>query len=453
MPNVVLLISDEHNPRYASVYGHPFVRTPHMERLAARGTVYDAACCPSPLCVPARAAFMTGKYVHEIQVYSNVVVNMEYDYPTWGSVLAGQGVHTVHVGKVHVHNHPDTLGFSEMLTEEGFHVPTSAGHGRTPLMINVGGAKRADGFGPRDDAFDRDLRRMERTLDWLHANATTLDRPWVLSVNLVKPHFPHYVTPELWKMYDGRGDLPAHGPDCETARHPYMRDLREHFETERFTEEQVRGLRRGYYGGVTFVDEQLGRLLDTLDASGILDDTVVIYTTDHGEMLGKFGMWWKCTLLEDAVRVPLIAAGPGFGAGARVTTPVDLLDVQATIFRAVDAARPDDWRGAPLQDLDPDDSERVVFSEYHGHGTRSGAFMIRKGDWKLIHCMDAPDLLFNVADDPEELHNRLDAEPRKAAELEAELRKICSPERENERAHAFERRQFETLAEITRDSP
>ena len=446
MPNVVVLMSDEHNPRFSSVYGHPFVRTPNMERMAERGVLFENAYCPSPLCVPSRAAFMTGKYVHEIQVYGNVVVNMGFDYPTYGSVLAREGVHTVHVGKVHVYNHPDTLGFSEMLSGgEGFNVPSSATHGRTPLMVNTGSAKRAGGFGPRDDAFDRDLRRMDAALGWLRTNAKTLGKPWTLCVNLIKPHFPHHVTPGLWEMYAGRGDLPADGVNTETARHPYMRDLRRHFETDRFTEEQVRGLRRGYYGCVTFVDEQIGRILDALDELGILDDTNVIYTTDHGEMLGRFGMWWKCSLLEDTVRVPLVATGPDFRAGATVRTPVDLFDVQAAMFRSVGVERPADWHGTPLQDVPADDPERVVFSEYHAHGTRSGAFMVRRGDWKLIHYMAAPHQLFNLANDPEEMINLYAVEPAKAAELEAGLRTICSPEEENEKAHAFERRQLQVM--------
>jgi len=185
--------------------------------------------------------------------------------------------------------------------------------------------------------------------------------------------------------------------------------------------------------------------MEALEQTGQLDDTNVIYTSDHGEMLGKFGMWWKCALYEDAVRVPLIAAGPDFEVGASVKTPVDLLDLQAGICEAVGAKRPADWTGTPLQDLRDDDPDRVVFSEYHGHGTRSGAFMIRKGDWKLIYYIEAPHQLFNLAKDPQELENLFEKEPEKASELERELRRICSPEEEDQRAHDFQKRQFETI--------
>jgi choline-sulfatase len=186
-------------------------------------------------------------------------------------------------------------------------------------------------------------------------------------------------------------------------------------------------------------------LMDALADSGVADDTVIVYTSDHGEMLGKFGMWWKCSLYEDSVRVPLIVAGSDFGRGQRVATPVDLLDLQATLFHATGAQRPADWVGQPLQTIPENDRDRVVFSEYHAHGTRSGAYLIRKGIWKLIHSMEAPAQLFNLKDDPDELNNQFEREPVKARELEAALRRICSPEKENEKAHAFEERQLEKL--------
>ena len=246
-------------------------------------------------------------------------------------------------------------------------------------------------------------------------------------------------------MYPEGGDLPVRGGDLPTANHPYALDLRAHFETALFAEEDIRGLRRGYLGCVTFVDRQLGIILDTLEEEGLLGNTIVAYTSDHGEMLGAFDMWWKCSLYEDSARVPLVVAGPGFPAGSRVKTPVDLLDVQATFFAATLATRPDGWSGRPLQTIGEDDRERVVFSEYQGHGTRGSAFMIRKGDWKLIHCAAAPHLLFNLAEDPGELNNLAQAHPAKLAELEEALRQICSPEFEDRRAEVFIEQQLAAM--------
>jgi choline-sulfatase len=173
---------------------------------------------------------------------------------------------------------------------------------------------------------------------------------------------------------------------------------------------------------------------------------VVIYTSDHGEMLGKFGMWWKCSMYEDSLRVPLIVAGPGFPNDKRSTTPISLFDVQATLFRATGARRPGHWWGAPLQDLAPDDRERVVVAEYHGHGTRGGSFMIRRGAWKLLVHEAAPNQLFNLADDPDELANRYDTCPGIAMSLEHELESVCDPAAEFARAAIHERHLLEQVA-------
>ena len=447
MANTVLFVSDEHNPRYASPYGHPTVVTPTMEQLAREGTLFENAYCASPLCLPSRSAFMAGRWVHEIQTYSNCNVGMEaFDYPTYGRVLAEQGVHTVHVGKTHVYSPAEELGFSEMIAPGDVRVPGDANHSRTPLAVRPDGADRAGRYGPAEQPFSTDLEIMDAALGWLAERAPQIDAPWLLAINIHKPHFPQYVTQELWDLYPEGGDLPAHGPDGATANHPYAQDLRYHFQTDAFSEEDVRGLRRGYLGCVTFVDWQLGRVMQALEAIGQREGTNVIYTTDHGDMLGKFGMWWKCSLYEDSVRVPLIAAGPDFAAGQRVATPVSALDLQAALFRCFGAERPAEWRGQPLQEIAVDDGERVVFAEYHGHGTRSGAYMVRKGDWKLIYCMAAPHQLFNLAEDPEELRDLAATQPAMVAELEGHLRAICSPEAENARAHALERQQIEALA-------
>jgi len=172
--------------------------------------------------------------------------------------------------------------------------------------------------------------------------------------------------------------------------------------------------------------------------------------SDHGEMLGKFGMWWKCSLYEDSVRVPVIAAGPSFAHGATVRTPVDLHDVQAALFRSVGAQPPLDWVGTPLQDIPANDTERVVFAEYHGHGTRAGAYMVRRANDKYIHYAEAPDQLFDLQNDPDELENLAEQRPEIVRDMKAALRAICSPEQENERAERFIQAQLAALPERIR---
>jgi choline-sulfatase len=286
---------------------------------------------------------------------------------------------------------------------------------------------------------------MNRALEWLETSAPKTKQPWTLAINIVKPHFPHNVTQDLWDMYAEHADLPGYGRDAEPGHHPYAIDLRRFFGTDIFDEERTRNLRRGYYGCVTWVDRQLGLLLDAVEKAGRLGDTVVAYTSDHGEMLGKFGLWWKRSLYEDSVRIPMIVAGPGFAAGGRVETPVDLHDLQASLFHATGAKRPAAWVGQPLQTMPRNDPARAVFAEFQGGGTRASAFLIRQGRWKLLYNCAAPHQLFDLEADPDQVTNVLARHPDVARKLEGELRKICSPERENARAEEYIARQLKAM--------
>jgi choline-sulfatase len=429
---MLILKSDEHNPFISSIHAHPFVQTPNLDRLAARGVVFENTYCPSPLCMPSRSSFVSGRRVHEIRTYSNCNI-LSYDYPTYGRVLADRGVHTVHVGKTDFYNVHSELGFSETILPQDRASGGDIHIRRNPLHIREGSRSRANGYGVEPENFRQDIACTDAAIEWLSTRGKEMGKPWTMDLNLVRPHFPHRTTQELWDLYAEHADLPHHGGDERSANHPYARDLRAHFETDFFTEEQTRGLRRGYYGCVSFIDQQLGRVLDALEETGLAENTVVAYTSDHGEMLGKFGMWWKCSLYEDSVRVPLVIAGPGFSSGTRTRTPVDLLDLQATLFRANGAERPEDWSGVPLQDIPENDPERLVFSEYHGHGTRASAYMVRKGDWKFIYNCEGPMQLFNLAKDPNELKNLHGAEPKTARFMALDLRTFCDPTKENER--------------------
>jgi choline-sulfatase len=436
--NVVLIVSDEHNPFVSSVYGYPGISTPVMSWMAQNGTVYQNAYSPSPLCMPMRSALMSGLRVNENQCYSNCNLNLYPSFPSYGKILKDQGIYTAYIGKTDVYDKGANLGFSEMLKAGDRDVPGDTLIRRNPLDIRTDGADRAGDWGVKATAFDGDLDKIDRAVTWLQNTASGLSQPWVLVVNLDNPHFPQYATQAFWDMYPNGGDLPQYGGDQPSGNHPYALDLRAHFECDQFGDTNTRGLRRGYLADVSFVDQQLGRVRDILQQTGLAANTNFIYSADHGEMRGKFGMWWKCSLYEDSVRVPCLAYGPGFISGAVVATPVDSHDIRAAIFRAVGTTQPTGWHGTPLQDIPVNDPQRVVFSEYHGHGTRAGAFMIRKGNWKLIYNLAAPHQLFDLSLDPNELTNVYSQNPAKAAELEAELRNICSPETENTRAFAFQ---------------
>ncbi len=444
--NVLILKSDEHNPRIASTDGHPFIRTPNLERLAARGVVFESAYCPSPLCVPSRSSFISGRPVHQIQTYNNSLVLERPNYPSYGAILDAAGVHSVHVGKVDAYRPPNELGFTEMFGTDYRGVGDTM-ISREPLALRTDGLERARDVGVAENPFRGDDRRMEDALAFLRRSAD-LGRPWTMEVNLIAPHFPHRVTEELWELYADHADLPEYDVTAPPAQHPYAADLRRHFGTDAFTEELIRQHRRAYYGRVTYVDAQLGRLLDALEATGQRDRTVVVYTSDHGEMLGMFGMWWKSSLYEDSVRVPLVVAGPGFPRGARVRTPVSHWDLRATIFAAVGVPYPDGLPGQPLQSLSRERrrDDRAVFAEYHGHGTRGSSFMVREGRWKLLYHAKAPHQLFDLDADPYELHDLASARPDVVGRLTQRLYdEFCDPVVEQDRAERFIRAQLAAL--------
>jgi choline-sulfatase len=446
--NVVLLMVDEHNPRFSEPYGHPFVQTPALTRLAHRGTVFTNAYCPSPLCMPARSAFLSGRRVFELQTYGNCNV-FPADFPTYGKVLAEQGVHTVHIGKTDVYEHSSKLGFAEMIAPGDRKPPGDVWVSRNPFDVQQESEGRKGGFGVRPDPFKADTALIDTAVQWLSRTAPVLKQPWTLAINIGKPHFPHYVTEELWDMYAAHADLPADGGDAETAQHPYALDLRKFFGTAAIGEVQVRNLRRGYYGCITWVDRQLERLMNALESAGALSETVVAYTSDHGEMLGKFGMWWKRSLYEDSVRIPMIVAGPGFKAGRKVSTPVDLHDLRAALFQATGARQAAKWCGRPLQTIATNDTGRVVFSEFQGAGTQASAFLIRQGRWKLLYNCAAPHQLFDLESDPEELTNLAKGRADVVRRIENELRRICDPEVENRRADEYARRQMRAIGRIS----
>jgi choline-sulfatase len=430
-------MSDEHNPLFSEPYGNASVGTPNMQKLARRGVVYENAYCPSPLCMPSRSAFIAGKRVHQLQTYSNCNLLVDPSPFSFGAALAQQDVYTAYIGKTDVYAPGENLGFCEMIRPGNRKLPGDSHHRRNPVRIRDGSRARASGYGPKENAGSHDVHCVDDAMNWIRGPASIMKTPWILVVNVVAPHFPHFASPEFWDIYSGVDDSPSHGLECESAQHPYADAIRRHFETQYFTEEHVLGLRRGYFACITFVDDLLGRLMEALTDAGMDRTTNIAYTSDHGDMLGKFGMWWKCSLYEDAVRIPMIAAGPDFAVNRRVSTPVDLHDLQAALFAASGADQPTGYLGNPLQNISENDNNRIVFSEYHGHGAPGSSYMVRSRDWKYIQYTGASPQLFNLADDPDELTNLADVRKDVALELDNELRGICSPERENERAESF----------------
>ena len=441
--NLIVIMSDEHDPRYMGVSGDAQIKTPNLDALAQRGTRFTNAVTPSPICVPARAAFATGRHVHEIGYWDNAI---GYDGAErgWGHTLQDAGVVVESVGKLHYQNDEAPAGFD---TE---HLPMNLynGHGmvwgsvRDPLPSQAPHGKRMLGeyIGPGESTYTRyDDAVTKRAEQWLVEHAADTS-PWCLYVGLVAPHFP-LVVPQAYLDHYPRDALAPRKlhPRDGHKRHPWIQRQHEFFPNEdQFESETERLLAISCYLGLcTWVDEHVGRIVDAIENTGLGADTRIIYTSDHGDNVGHRGMWGKSNFYLESVAVPMIMAGPDV-APAVVETPVSLIDLYPTILEAMDIASPGDEAPRPGRSLfeladGTTDTERCVFSQYHAVGTETGGFMVRKGRWKLHYYVDDPPELFDLEADPQELTD-LGADPKHAAilaQMRAELEAICSPDEVN----------------------
>lgn len=437
--NTIIIMSDEHDPRIMGCAGHPLVRTPNLDALAGRGVRFNNAYTPSPICVPARAAFATGHRVHDIGHWDNALPYIG-EVEGWGHVLQREGVRTASIGKLHYRNEEDPVGFDE----EHLPMHVVGGYGMVWASIRDPYASRFENsrmlgeyIGPGESTYTTyDRAITEKTVEWLR-DAAARDEPFVLYVGLVAPHFPLVVPQEYFDLYPAH-TLPAAKllPKDGYKLHPWVQAYADFDRTEqRFKSEEERlAAFSAYYGLCSYLDHNIGQIMQTLESTGLSDSTTLIYTSDHGDNLGSRGLWGKSTLYRESVGVPMIVAGPGIEAGV-CETPVDLLDLYPTILQAtnVDPAphmgkRP----GRSLLELatSDDDPERVIFSEYHAVGSNTAAFMLRKGKWKYHYYVRFEPELFDLENDPEETCNLANdpAFQTVVADMDAELRKICDPE-------------------------
>ncbi len=442
--NLLVIMSDEHQARAMGAVGHPFVKTPHLDALAARGTVFTNAYTPSPICVPARASFATGLYVHQTRLWDNA---MPYTgaIPGWGHALQNAGVAVESIGKLHYRAQEDPAGFDVE------HIPMMVADGvgmvwgsirKEDERVNMPGRMLGDYIGPGDSKYtDYDAAVVRRTRSWLAEHAGD-DRPWCLYVGLVAPHFPLVVPREFYDLYPPGIMPPAKlHPDDGYARHPWIEKHNAMADTEgafRDGEERIAAM-RAYFGLCTWMDHNVGQIVDAVAAAGLGDRTSIVYTSDHGDNVGARGLWGKSNMYEESAAVPLIVADPR-QQPAVCETPVSLLDLSATIPDHFGVDCSNDGPGKPLTQIaaKPTDPDRVVFSEYHAVGAVSGAFMLRKGRWKLIHYVGFDPELFDLQSDPEEVRN-LTSDPVHAetlAALTAELSSICDPAATDALAHA-----------------
>jgi choline-sulfatase len=452
--NLLILMSDEHNPKIMGCAGNDIIQTPNLDALARQGTRFTSAYTTCPICVPARAAFATGKYVHQVGYWDNAD-GYEGAIPSWHHRLRERGHEVVSIGKLHFRGAPgDDHGFSKEIVP--MHIIDATGDVKGLLRDNIptrkGGDKMAKYAGPGESAYtvyDRDIASQAQI--WLHEAAKKKhDKPWVLFVSFVAPHFPLTAPPEWYYEYIGRDlPMPKQYAKNERPEHPFLSDYAHcvDYDTHFKGPEDVKRAIAGYYGLVSAMDENVGKVLRALEKSGLDQDTRVLYTSDHGDNLGARGLWGKSTFYEESSGVPIIVAGDDIPAGETRATPVSHVDIYPWIFECVGAPVPDDDHpGRSLGALARGTAAaKPVVSEYHAISSTGAAFMLRDGRWKYLHYVNYRPQLYNLEADPEELRD-LAGDSAHADVLEAcrqRLLEFCDPMEVDRRA---KRRQAELLA-------
>jgi choline-sulfatase len=440
--NVLFIMSDEHQQKSAGCYGHPFVKTPTIDTLAEGGTLFTNAYTTSPICVPARASFATGRFIHDIGYWDNAHA-YEGRVEGWGHAMQKAGMHCLSIGKLHYRSEQDPTGFDEQIVP--LHIVEGKGSVggciKQPLAPPIMKSKLATDIGPGDSGYLRyDRSIMENTCNWLKDEAPKhKDRPWALFCSFVCPHFPLIAPHEFYDMYPH--DILEHpkGNHKDYPLHPWIEKFRAlQCHDDFFTEETRKVAIASYYGLCSYLDSNIKKVLEALEESGLRDDTLIVYTADHGENLGTRRLWGKSNMYEESAAIPMILSGPGVPSGKVVNTPVTLADGAATILEAVGLEVEPVNGNRSVRDIanEPDDLSRVAFSEYHATGADTASFMIRKGKYKCIHYVNYEPELFDQEADPEEEKNLAadEAFASVLAELQGELTARIDPDAVNAEA-------------------
>jgi choline-sulfatase len=415
-PNILFVMFDQMAALSLPVYWHPVVEAPHMARLAARGTVFENAYCASPLCSPSRFAMLTGRLPSRIGAYDNAT-ELPASMPTLLHHLRNAGYRTCLSGKMDYTGADQLHGYEERLTTDlspsdfGWVPDWEHPDQVQPWFHTLHSVAEA---GPCDHSLSLqyDEEACQQAVHWLHAAANRPDgRPFMLTLSIMHPHDPYQGPRRFWDLYqDSEIDPPAEAKRKAKDRSAVERRMFALYDRDEIplSAKRIRRARRAYYAMISYCDDVLGRLLGALEVSGIADNTIIVVTSDHGDMLGERGLWYKMTFHERAVRVPLLFAGPGIKPRRRIGEAVSHLDVLPTVAGLIGTrVGRSDLDGRDLSPalkggaLKPGD----VIGEYLGEGYDAPVVMIRRGARKFVHSVtDGPEL-YDLASDPQELRN------------------------------------------------
>jgi choline-sulfatase len=451
MSNILVICSDQHHPRIAGYLGHDLVKTPHLDALAAGGTYFDRAYCNSPVCTPSRMSFITGKYVHQIDNWM-IGVPLPPAEMTWARRLDQAGIPSTMLGKMDFCGEYQDGGFTdhriihrrEAWDELPRHEPWDArldGYTRADKRMHLVNA------GPRPshsmvettgkwDSYDHDRVITDWALEYLESADTG---PWALYLGYLMPHWPFSVPEEFYNMYyPDNIHLPHDANFPNDTLHPALRHFQKALDLGEVSEDMLRRVLAAYYGMVTCLDSMIGEVLSLMRRRGLLEDTHIIYTSDHGESLGEHGLFYKQCSYEGSVGVPVIVSGPGIPGNQRIHDPVSLVDMYPTIMDMAGLETEPNRPGESWLKLARDGSRTkdYAFAEFHGNFLRHDWFMLVRGDYKYTFYEKERSSLFHLPSDPQEL-NDLAGNPEYGSvisEFEILLRSICDPSEVSDRA-------------------
>ncbi|MEP1330473.1 choline-sulfatase [Pseudophaeobacter sp.] len=419
-PNILVIMADQLAPQFTGAYGHPVAKTPHLDALAARGMRFDAAYCNSPLCAPSRFAFMSGQHISRIAAYDNAS-EFKASVPTFAHYLKSLGYRTCLAGKMHFVGPDQMHGFEDRVTTDIYPADFAwtpdweAPDERIDKWYHNMQTVKESGLAQATFQIDYDDEVAFAAKRWLfdvaRDKALGSDAPFAMVASFIHPHDPYVARPEWWNLYcDDEIDMPAFVPTLE-EQDPFSRRLMDGIEASYvpLTEEEVRRARHAYLANVSYFDSQIGTLVQTLEETGELDNTIVIVTADHGDMLGERGLWYKMNFFEHSARVPLVMAGPNIATGT-AQNAVSLVDMLPTFIDIGGGdqtmiGEPIDGRSLmPLArgEVDPVDE---AIGEYCAEMTGYPVIMIRRGSLKYIHCDSDPAQLYDLRVDPLETSN------------------------------------------------
>ncbi|KAK3328907.1 alkaline-phosphatase-like protein [Apodospora peruviana] len=415
-PNIVYIMADQLAAPLLKMYNaESQILTPNLDALAAKSVQFDSAYCPSPLCAPSRMSMITGLLPTKIGSFDNAAA-ISSDIPTYAHYLRLQGYHTVLAGKMHFVG--DQLhGYETRLTSDiypgdfGWVVNWDQPDTRLEWYHNASSILQA-GVCVRSNQLDYDEEVMYRSKQFLydHVREGPDARPFCLTVSLTHPHDPYTIEQKYWDLYEGvdielpKVKIAKEDQDPHSKRLLKVCDL---WDNE-FSDEQIKRARRAYYGAVSYVDDCIGQLLDVIKKCKLDDNTIIVFSGDHGDMLGERGLWYKMNYFEASARVPLLVSYPQQFQPRRVTENVSTLDILPTMCDFVgtkpSSELPMDGTSL-LPHLEGRQGHDTAIAEYTGEGTISPLMMIKRGKWKYVTCPVEEPQLYNLETDRLELHN------------------------------------------------